>query len=72
LSGGRKLKWGRVSKLAGIGGTALAIPTGAAYLAGDKKDKEDIKNRVNSGAKGVKSTAKDVRTWINTLHRVSR
>lgn len=69
---GRKVKWGRVGKTVGVGGTALAVPTSLAYLAGNKKDKEDIKNRAASVTRGTQSTLKDARSWINTLHRVSR
>jgi hypothetical protein len=72
LNSGRKVNWGRVGKVVGIGGTALALPTGLAYAAGSKKDKEDIERRTNKTVGGVKSTARDIRTWVNTLHRVSR
>jgi hypothetical protein len=69
---GRKVNWGRVGKTVGIGGTALAIPTGLAYAAGSKKDKEDIKNRAGNVTRATQSTLKDARSWVNTLHRVSR
>ena len=69
---GRKVNWGRVGKTVGVAGTTLAVPTSLAYLAGSKKDKEDIKNRVDKTWGQGRKTANDVRTWINTLHRVSR
>ena len=69
---GRKVNWGRVGKTIGIGGTALAIPTGLAYAAGSKKDKEDIQNRAGKVTRGTQATLRDARSWVNTLHRVSR
>ncbi len=72
LSSGRKVNWDKVGKTVAIGGGALALPTTLAYVAGSKKDKEDIKNRVDKTWGQGRKTAGDVRTWVNTLHRVSR
>jgi hypothetical protein len=72
LSSGRKLNWDKVGQTAGVVGGAVTVPISLAYLAGSKKDKEDIQNRIDkTWGKGNK-TLNDVRTWINTLHRVSR
>jgi len=69
---GRAVKWGRVGKTLGIGGAALAVPTTLAYAAGSKKDKEDISRRTTNTYRTGKSALNDARTWVNTLHRVSR
>lgn len=68
----RKLKWGKIGKTVAIGGGALALPTGLAYLAGSKKDKEDIERRLNSVSKSASKGLESTRRLINTLHRVSR
>lgn len=68
----RKVKWGKVGKTAAIGGGALALPTGLAYLAGSKKDKEDIERRLSNGSKSASKGLESTRRLINTLHRVSR
>jgi hypothetical protein len=72
VGSGRNVNWNRVGKTTGIATTALAIPTGAAYLSGEKKDKEDIQKRVNNTTRGIRSVARDVRGWVNTIHRISR
>lgn len=72
LGSGRKVKWGNISKTAAIGGGALAVPTTMAYVAGSKKDKEDIEKRIGSGSKRLSKGLESTRRFINTLHRVSR
>lgn len=72
LGSGRSVNWGRVGKTVGIGTTTVLIPTSAAYLAANKKDKENINRRINNVYKVGRNTIGDARTWINTLHRVSR
>lgn len=72
LGSDRKIRWGNVGKAAGIAGTALAVPTAAAYVAGSKKDKEDIEKRVGGGSKKLSRGLESTRRMINTLHRVSR
>lgn len=68
----RKVRWGRVGKTAGLAGGALALPTGLAYVAGNKKEKEDIERRLSSGSKSASKSLESTRRLINTLHRVSR
>jgi hypothetical protein len=72
LGSGRKVNWGNVGKTGATVAGLAAVPVTAAYVFGDKKDREEIQKKTGKVYGVTKGTMRDLRTWINTLHRVSR
>lgn len=72
ISSGRNLKWGNVYKTVGVAGALGAVPVVSGYAFADDKDREKISRQAISVAGATKGGLRDLRTWVNTLHRVSR
>jgi hypothetical protein len=72
LGTGKKVNWGNVGKTVGVAGGLGAVPLTTSYVFADKNDREKINNRAGKVYGVTRGTMQDLRSWVNTLHRVSR